>query len=49
MVRPFLYESVLFFLPFAIYALWLFFRRINPAALDAWRDAPILTLLLAAW
>ena len=48
MVRPFLYETVLFFIPFAVYALWMASRRINPAALEAWRDAPILTLLIAA-
>jgi hypothetical protein len=48
MVRPVLYETVLFLLPFVLYGVWLAMRRTNPAALDAWRDAPILTLLIAA-
>jgi hypothetical protein len=48
MVRPLLYETVLFLLPFAVYALWLAARRVNPAELDTWRDAPLLALLVAA-
>jgi hypothetical protein len=48
MVRPVLYETVLFLIPFVLYALWLLARQVNPAALASWQDAPILTLLLAA-
>jgi hypothetical protein len=48
MVRPFLYETVLFLLPFAIYALWLVIRRVDVVDAETWRRAPILVLLLAA-
>jgi hypothetical protein len=48
MVRPVLYETVLFLIPFILYAVWLLARRANPAALATWQDAPILILLLAA-
>jgi hypothetical protein len=48
MVRPFLYELMLFLLPFDVYALWLLARRKNPTELATWRQAPILALLFAA-
>ena len=48
MLRPFLYETVLFVLPFLGYALWLGIMRRNPAAFETWREAPILSLLVAA-
>jgi uncharacterized membrane protein YfcA len=48
MVRPILYETVLFLLPFVLYAIWLAFRKVNPAELETWREAPLLALLVAA-
>ena len=48
MVRPLLYETVLFLLPFAVYALWLAVRKVNPAEVEPWREAPLLGLLVAA-
>jgi|tagenome__1003787_1003787.scaffolds.fasta_scaffold20401179_3 Family of unknown function (DUF6111) len=48
MVRPFFYEIVLFLLPFLGYALWLFWRSVNPITRAAWQNAPFLRLLLAA-
>jgi hypothetical protein len=48
MVRPVLFETVLFLIPFVVYALWLLARQVNPTAFAAWQDAPILILLLAA-
>jgi hypothetical protein len=48
MLRPILYESVLFLLPFILYGLWLLARRRNPASLKGWEEAPILYLLVAA-
>ena len=48
MVRPLLYETVLFLLPFAVYALWLAVRKVNPAEVEPWREAPLLGLLAAA-
>jgi uncharacterized protein DUF6111 len=48
MVRPFLYELVLFFVPFLAYVLWLLWRRVDPTTRIAWENAPILRLLIAA-
>jgi hypothetical protein len=52
MVRPLLYEVVLFLIPFFLYAVWLMGRRLNPVNRESWRegwrDAPLLALLLAA-
>jgi hypothetical protein len=48
MLRPILYESVLFLLPFIAYGLWLIMRRRDPTSLKGWEEAPILYLLIAA-
>ncbi|MDQ0473622.1 DUF6111 family protein [Labrys wisconsinensis] len=48
MARPLLYELLLFLIPFALYALWLAMKRINPMERRAWRNAPLLWLLLGA-
>jgi hypothetical protein len=48
MIRPLFYEAALFLLPFFLYALWLAWKRVNPARRQAWENAPILSLLLAA-
>jgi hypothetical protein len=48
MLRPFLYESVLFLLPFLVYAAWLVLQKRNPASLEGWTGAPIVLLLLLA-
>jgi phosphoglycerol transferase MdoB-like AlkP superfamily enzyme len=48
MLRPFLFEAVLFLLPFLAYGLYLAFRR-RAGADTASRDgAPLLSLLVAA-
>jgi hypothetical protein len=48
MARPILYEVLLFLVPFALYALWLATRNMNPARKESWRGAPLLWLLLGA-
>lgn len=48
MVRPVLYEAILFLLPFLAYALWLAWKRVNPATRQAWEEAPWLSLFVAA-
>jgi Family of unknown function (DUF6111) len=45
MLRPFLYEIVLFVLPSLIYAIFLLWRGRGHLGLDAWDRAPLLTLV----
>ncbi len=42
MFRPFLFEAILFVLPFLVYGLHLLWRR------RSWEGAPLLTLLLCS-
>ena len=48
MLRPILYEALLFLLPFILYGVWLVVRRRNPTSLEGWEGAPILYLLVTA-
>lgn len=49
MWRPIFYEVILFAIPFALYALWLFMRHgVDPTRRAAWRDAPFVALVVGA-
>jgi len=48
MLRPFLFEAVLFVLPFLVYGLYLTFRGRKGFSLRAWEAAPLLSLLAAS-
>ncbi|WP_413992594.1 DUF6111 family protein [Labrys okinawensis] len=48
MLRPFLFETVLFLLPFLAYSLYLLFRGRRGFSLGAWEEAPLLSLLVAS-
>ena len=45
MLRPFLYEFVLFFLPFVLYAFYLLARGRDGFSLRGWDRAPFLALV----
>jgi hypothetical protein len=45
MLRPFLYEFMLFVLPFLAYAAYLLARKRNGFSLQGWERAPFLMLL----
>jgi len=47
MLRPFLYEFILFFLPFLAYTLVLLARGRDGFSLRSWEGAPILSLTAA--
>lgn len=44
MLRPFLFEAVLFILPFVVYGIWLLLRGGSPG-LHMWEAAPLLRLI----
>lgn len=48
MFRPFLFEVVLFVLPFLAYALYLALRGKGGFSLQSWESAPLLRLLALA-
>ncbi len=48
MLRPFLYEIVLFALPFLVYALYRWIRSLRGFAQAGWETAPLLPLLTIA-
>ncbi len=41
MIRAIFGEALLFFLPFAVFALFLILKRRNPLRLAAWRDSAL--------
>ena len=45
MLRPFLFEGVLFLLPFLAYGVYLAFRNRGGLRRQAWEGAPLLSLL----
>jgi hypothetical protein len=48
MLRPFIFEAVLFLLPFLAYAFYLLLRGKSGFSLRGWEAAPLLTLLAAS-
>lgn len=44
MFRPFLFEAVLFILPFVIYGIWVFLRG-DGLGMRLWETAPLLRLI----
>lgn len=49
MLRPLIYQVLLFLTPFLLYAVWIFVRHgMDPTRLKAWRDAPVVALIVAA-
>jgi Family of unknown function (DUF6111) len=48
MLRPFLYEAVLFLLPFLGYGFFLLFRHRGRVGPSSWDNAPLLSLLVAS-